>query len=71
METIEAQILAVQKKVDACSDPEERKLLMKEKVLLMKKEEQLREERLILLRRGEGTCAFYFTASLLFIFVNF
>ena len=69
METIENQILAVQKKIDACSeDPEERKLLMKEKALLMKKEEllmkkeellmkkeeQLREEKLILLRHGVG-----------------
>ena len=47
MATIEDQILEVQKKIDACLDSEERKLLMKMEV-------QLREEKLIKLRREGG-----------------
>ena len=49
MEKIEADILAVEDQIKACSASEEQKLL-----LLMKKEEQLREERLILLRSSAG-----------------
>jgi hypothetical protein len=49
MEKIEADILAVEEQIKACSSAEEQKLL-----LLMKKEEQLREERLILLRSSAG-----------------
>jgi hypothetical protein len=47
MEKIEADILAVEEKIEVCSDPEERKLLRKKK-------EQLREERLIILRSNAG-----------------
>jgi hypothetical protein len=47
LDRIDAAIVKVEGQIDACPDPEERKLLRK-------KEEQLREERLILLRKTEG-----------------
>ena len=58
MERIEAEIIAVEDQIKACTDPEEEKMLMK-------KEEQLREEKLILLRRGEGNA--FFLSSFTFI----
>ena len=54
METIEAQILKVEKQIEECGDPEERKQLRKEKEQLRKEKEQLREKELILLRRETG-----------------
>ena len=47
MEKIENNILLVENQIEACADPDERKMLRKEK-------EQLREEKLILLRSNVG-----------------
>jgi hypothetical protein len=64
LDRIDAAILKVEGQIDACADPEERKLLRK-------KEEQLREERLILLRKTAGNvinmCSSFHPAKLFLI----